>query len=123
MYGIANYEIGLSESAKRICSAIVIQAYKDYLSENSEAYWVSLDDLGVRMKIGKESEQGQAITKAMKDKKAPGSMFKILIDIALPHITAAQLCSMLHYAKDEGRREGQQQIRNGMLALLFPQGV
>ncbi len=104
-------------------TAIVMQDYKEYLSENSVSYWCSIPEYGIEMKVGKNSHFGIKITEAIKAKKRPGSIKYLLLEIAVPLLEPVQFVDIINGVRQEAKEEGRTEIRNGMLHLLFPNGI
>jgi hypothetical protein len=119
-----NAEIEIRKPAQGwLNTAIVIQDYKDYLSENSVSYWCNIPEYGIELKVAKDSPEGVQITRAIKDKKRPGQFKYILLEMALPRISPVQFVDIINGVRQEAKDEGRTEIRQGMLHLLFPNGV
>jgi hypothetical protein len=124
-------EIGRPESTNQygndnngwLCTAIVVPQYREYLSENSVSYWCSVNCYGIDLKIGKQSHYGLKITKAIQDKASPGQIKHLLLAAALEHMKPVQFVDVLNQVRRDAIEEGRNEIRQGMLNLLFPNGI
>ena len=114
-------EIAMTDRARRICTAIVIQPYKDFLSENDESYWCYLENYGIEVKVGKRSIEGQAITTAIEQKVSPSQMETLLLKIVLPVLGVECFKDIVADARDRGFKEGKNAIRETFACLMTPE--
>ncbi len=100
-------------------SAWVVDGYAGLgLSENDLEYWVHFNDLDMGGRICKSSLEGTRIAKMIAMKVSSERMDNMLRTIAVKRLTPAKISRLLRIARENGFRDGEQNIREKFAELM-----
>ena len=93
-----------------------------FISENSMAYWVSIDDYGVFIKIDKENWVGKKLTECIfsTDSRAMTKTWECIVEIFLKNITASQFRSFMVRQYVKAKAIGANELREKIGSLMKP---
>ncbi len=101
-----------------LCTTVINHDYKDFISYNDVSYWCSFDHLGLEVKIGKQSPEGEKITKAILSKVSPKHMEAVLLSVILPNLEPVRFIDIIRHVREEASKEGRNHIRDSLTQLL-----
>lgn len=92
-----------------LCSAVSILDYdfgKHHISENREAYWITLYDPEFRVTVFKDTEHGEQIKLMLNEKVPAHDMYLYVFGAILPQMSAEFLDRKIRYAVEDARQKG-----------------
>lgn len=101
---------------------VCVRGAYDFISEARDSYWVHLDEYKIDLKVGKKTELGGEITQLLSIKadrfEQDNALKRAVLKHVIPILSPEQFVSILQHEREDGFKQGQENIREGLKTLL-----